>query len=505
MIAKVWQKRSWCRKILFGTVLALAQNNQLLHAQMAPTEQVVAVQNVPPIPGLPSPTLPSLPDPNGTSYSSAGSVGIDPFAPAWADPISRVPNFFGDFFARDGQATRAMSLPPQTLTYTGVGGEGAGFTLIPAPITINGPGGPYTLTHSIPVGTYPNFSLSQNLELTSLVQSHFPGAAYVDGGGSFLLDNSSEFLYHYLFTSSSQIHLNLANPSGGGLVGRNDYYDNGSAVPQDRVYFFYNHVGSVQGLGNSFDVNRYVVGAEKTFLDNLFSVEVRVPFAGTANSDQTVGQPLAVDHAQFGNIGLALKGVLYRTPNFIASVGMGLSLPTADDSRLLVNGIPVVAIRNEAVLLQPMLGVAWAPNDRLYAQAGVQFDVDPSGNKVQGLNSDGVLSTVGRLHDQSYAYLKGATGYWIYQNTEGPLTGIALQSELNFDRSFGPGGSVQDNSVSVSGLGYNSNVFTGSLGAILRFQERLNVSFGVSCPLGGDHLYSWNAVAQLNYQFGAPR
>src|SRR5262249_17318931 len=216
-------------------------------------------------------------------------------------------------------------------------------------------GGPYNISSNVTgtVTAFPKAILDQNSELTGLIDAKFPGATFVDGTGDV---ETADVLFNYLFTTGriipgQVICVNLPNPSGGGAVGRNKFFDDGSPVPQDRVYFLYNRVDGFQGLGTGFDINRYVLGVEKTFWDGLFSVEVRVPFAGTANSDQVAGQELSVDHAEFGNLGLAFKAALYRTPHFLVSAGLGLSFPTCDDSRMLLNGQPVSNIRTEAVLL----------------------------------------------------------------------------------------------------------------------------------------------------------
>jgi hypothetical protein len=65
--------------------------------------------------------------------------------------------------------------------------------------------------------------------------------------------------------------------------------------------------------------------------------------------------------------------------------------------------------------------------------------------------------------------------------------------------------SVSDGTTTVADLGSNINVLHGTTGAILQFGERTRLSLGVSFPLGGDQLYDWNLIAQLNYEFGAPR
>lgn len=160
---------------------------------------------------------------------------------------------------------------------------------------------------------------------------------------------------------------------------------------------------------------------------------------------------------------------------------------------------------NQTCLVQPLLGIAWAPNDHFYAQAGLQFDFDPSGNPVTALDASGGLSRIGVLTDQNYAFLNGAAGYWVYQDRGGCLSAVALQGELDFASSLGGHDTVQTGTVTVDDLNSNIDVFNGAAGAIFQFGDRTNLSLAMSFPLGGDHLYDWNLVAQLNIGFGGPR
>jgi hypothetical protein len=437
------------------------------------------------------------------SASPSNAIGCDPCAPTWCDPVSRVPNMFGGFFGNGLQGTRTKNDPAVPLHFTGVGGEGSIFTgTITAPIAVTGPKGPYTLSNNITIPTFTSpYTLPQNGELTGLVDAKFPGAKFTTGGGTANFSGST-FFYDYLVPGSHNVEsIALPNPAGGGLVGRNLYFENGSALPQDRVYFFYNYVGNFQLGGSTLDINRYVFGVEKTFFNGLMSVELRVPFAGTANNDQTAGQSMSVDHAEFGNIGLAIKGVVYRTPNFVASVGVGFSLPTASSSQMLVAGTPIIEIENRTCLIQPLLGLAWAPNDRFYAQAGLQFDLDPTGNPVQGLNASGGLTDIGRMHDQAFAFANWSAGYWIYRNPTGRLTGVALQTELDYYGSFGSPDVVQSGALTVTDPNSSVNVLNITPGAIFEFGNHTRFSLGVSVPLTNDRLYNWNVMAQLNYNF----
>jgi hypothetical protein len=459
-------------------------------------------------------------EPPPLAVPSTGETGVvfgGALAPGWADPIANVPNFFGTFAAR-GLGVGRNTFVSGTLTYTGVGAEGieSNFSFIQGPVTVSGPKGPFTLIQNIPTPdrsfSTGLFTLSENPELTAQVKAKFPTATFVSGNGSYPnlpifgepLDLAL-FTYNYLFTSGQVTNISLPNPAGGGLVGRLKYFDNGTPLPHDRVYFFYDHVGDFRGLGTRFNVDRYTFGGEKTFLDGAMSLEFRMPFAGTANSDQHADEGLSVGRAEFGNVGLALKGAIYRTPNFVVSVGVGVSLPTANDSRMIVNGMPVVQIDNRTCLIQPLFGFAWAPNDRFYFQSGLQFDLDPSGNPVRALDANGGLSRVGVFNDQSYSYLNTAAGYWFYVNPTGRVTAIAFQGECHYTRTFGRHDRVQDGTVTITDQSRDINAVDGTTGFIFRLGERANFSLGFTFPLSGNRISDWDLVAQLNFAFGGPR
>lgn len=154
-------------------------------------------------------------------------------------------------------------------------------------------------------------------------------------------------------------------------------------------------------------------------------------------------------------------------------------------------------------LLQPIVGCVRAPNDRFYAQSGLQFDLDPFGNPVQEANGVGGMNQIGRLNDQSYSYFDNCVGYWLYENRNSEtLTGIALQSELHYYQSFGGVDRVSNGVISLSDVNSNLSVLNGTTGAIFRIAERAVLSFGVSYPLGGDRLYDWSLQTQFNYYYG---
>ncbi len=171
--------------------------------------------------------------------------------------------------------------------------------------------------------------------------------------------------------------------TGGSVNFRNSKVaENNSAIPRDRVSFRYNYFKNaiqVRGLENSpvlgdpftiassrvfqfnevqpasreFDVHLYTLGLEKTFFDNMASVELRVPFARTLDSSldlisgvpvvdipgfvpavqPTPGQTLGQADTEIQDINLILKAIIAQDPcqRWVVSTGLGVTIPTGED------------------------------------------------------------------------------------------------------------------------------------------------------------------------------
>ena len=203
--------------------------------------------------------------------------------------------------------------------------------------------------------------------------------------------------------------------AGATTLRNNKVSENNSAVPRDRFSFRYNYfhnANDVQGFrqstattsvtnfneffrppvdvplvvpaSRSFDAHYYTFGFEKTFWDSMASLEVRVPFAHTLDSDQTfiasreipgTGAPAGVSAFSLPNtntggaqtlpvnvpldaaplvfpgddvlgssdtelqdITLILKSVLWqsRDRRMLVSVGLGGTIPTGEDVDITV-------------------------------------------------------------------------------------------------------------------------------------------------------------------------
>ncbi len=203
--------------------------------------------------------------------------------------------------------------------------------------------------------------------------------------------------------------------------------ENNSPLPTDRVYFSYRHFHNASNLKfyqfeESFDVNRFTLGGERTFCDGMMSMELRMPLEqrlGSNRESYDVSDPrLSLDPNTFvngfdpffggqktelGNISLMFKALLYESNSCAVSAGVGVTLPTARDVEYLVttdnrlifpNGTQAnssilldVFGSNETVYISPYL--AWLsrqPNSRFFHQGFLQIEVaaNPSSVAVAG-------------------------------------------------------------------------------------------------------------------------
>jgi hypothetical protein len=241
----------------------------------------------------------------------------------------------------------------------------------------------------------------------------------------------------------------VSNTSGAVNFRNSKVAENNSAVPRDRVSFRYNYFKNaiqVRGLESSptlgapfnvagvpfqfnevqagsrdYDVHLYTVGLEKTFMDGLGSVEVRLPFARTLDSSldlisgvpivavpgivpavqPTPGQTLGQSDSEIQDMNIILKAVLAQDQRWIVSTGLGLTIPTGEDLDVRVvdysndiagdpgdafanRGINAFAfdqrtrdfqIENETWGIAPYLAAAVQPTDRTFVNAFFQIDV----------------------------------------------------------------------------------------------------------------------------------
>ena len=218
-------------------------------------------------------------------------------------------------------------------------------------------------------------------------------------------------------------------PAGGG--GRGKISDNNKAFPTDRVFFMYNHFQNALlaspvafGPDQTSPLDRYTLGVEKTFHDNLWSVEVRMPFTGAyqlSACNTTVGSQ------HIGNLKITLKRLLYLKESAAVAAGLAIDTPTGSDTTGNV-GLNAFTVHNEAVYLSPWIGIMGAPTSRCFYQGFLQLDIATNGNAVD-IGSE----YLGTLSEQNLMYVDLALGRWLFHDPAASgLKGMAFLLEFHY-------------------------------------------------------------------------
>jgi hypothetical protein len=287
----------------------------------------------------------------------------------------------------------------------------------------------------------------------------------------------------------------VSSPSGG--FGRFKMADDTSPLPQDRVLTdnsYYGGAFCANGAGADvrLGVEGFEAGFEKTFLSGAASIEVRAPIS----NDDTLG-------TRFGDLGIALKGLLVSRSDLAICAGMSMNVPTAPNvvDTGLEGGAGAVTIENQSVHLLPFVGALWMPSCRFFAQGYIQVDVDASGNEVLA-GTPGAVTSIGRLYDPTFLYVDLGAGYWLRRGDCSKLiTGIACMGEIHINESLGSGGTISDGSVVVPP--YNYSFVDLTTGVHLDVGQQCNVTVGYVAPVTGGPARDFNGEfrAFCNYRF----
>ncbi|MEM6469373.1 MAG: hypothetical protein AAF802_07365 [Planctomycetota bacterium] len=343
-----------------------------------------------------------------------------------------------------------------------------------------------------PPGTYINgvnalFQARNGTGGTTVLDTSGSGA--VLQGGTDTLNGGEDFDAFYFFDYQIALNLPVPDASSGG-VGRLKIAEGGSVLPQDRVYFRYNYFGDVAYTTGGLGISRFTPGFERTLYDGLLSLEVRTPFAsGTATDVSTNGlASFGSTDTKFGNVTMYLKALLLQQDGLALSGGLGLSLPTADDVSVAMQGAsPLLRIDNQAVHLQPFLGLFHSHSDRLYSHGFLQFDFAASGNDTY-VNFDGSgLTRAGTLTDRNHLFIDYGIGYWLYRNdAKKGLTGVIPTFEIHHTTSISDADAVVAGPLTIGGAAGDTSLTNIVAGTTFEFGQNKNVTVAYTGSLDGD-------------------
>jgi hypothetical protein len=257
--------------------------------------------------------------------------------------------------------------------------------------------------------------------------------------------------------------------------------ENNSPIPQDRMFAMYNHFHNAyeftEGIFSSGpvtrqeNIDRFTFGVEKTFLDQWWSVELRVPVVAALDVE---GESFAARGGSWGNLAVIVKRLLYEGEYVALAAGLGLDLPTGSDFESRV-GFGELRFENDSTHLLPYLGAVVDAGGGLFFTGYVQVDVAANGNGVFA-GIPGQINQVGTYNEQNLMYFDLGAGYWIFDNPYGEcITGIAAMLEFHHTTA------VQDTDVVIVQAPGTSAVITNPGN---RF-DVTNVSTGLNFDLGG--------------------
>jgi hypothetical protein len=302
----------------------------------------------------------------------------------------------------------------------------------------------------------------------------------------------------------------VPSSGGGGPV---KIGENNRALPTDRISFAYSHFQNAfqftetplfgAGTTQTFPLDRYTFGFEKTFADGIWSLEIRMPFQGDFEFQ---GATVNGAGGSVGNLALIFKHLLYIDQELSVVAGLGIETPTGS-SFTVTDTAPFPAnqlvFQNDALYLLPYIGALWGGDRPYFINAFLQLDFATGGNRIDTGDVGGPLTTLGRFNQQNLLFLDLGSGYWLYQNdaSEG-LNSLAAILELHYTSS------LQDTDTVTGDAGGRVVNFTNNANRfdILNLTAGLQAQFNtlwfmrVACvvPLGaGDDNRFFDAEVQV--------
>jgi hypothetical protein len=311
-------------------------------------------------------------------------------------------------------------------------------------------------------------------------------------GDTFLVDYS----YSAPFGSEGAPAVRLAAPDV--ATRRVKLSENYSPEVRNRCFMNYNFFNDTfGGLG---DISRWVLGVEHILVEDLVSVEVRQPMAGTFSSNQDINGSRNRSF-ELGNMTVLGKFVLHRRGEFIWTAGSGITIPLADDSRLMRGDQTLLLIENEAVHFLPFTSVLFRTGPDTVIQAYMQYDFALNGDPIRG-DLTGALPLIGKYTDSNLIHLDTSLHQTAYRGSRTSfLNQIIANFELHYTGTLQDSDFVAANGFAVRGLASNFNILNGTVGAHFVLNNNLVVTPGMSVPLrdGTDEQFDYEALVQVNY------
>jgi hypothetical protein len=181
---------------------------------------------------------------------------------------------------------------------------------------------------------------------------------------------------------------------------------------------------------------------------------------------------------------------------------MGMTLPTADDTKIRQGGQNVLVVKNKTVHLLPFSAMLWRHSRDTSLQAYLQLDVAANGDEVFGDLTGGPLPKLGVFNDSTLMNIDVAMSHVIYRNRcRRMLRQIIANGELHYTGTLQESDFVSNNGLTYTNLKRNFNVVNATAGCHFVLCNNLVVTPAMSVPLrdGLDEQFDYEAIVQVNY------
>ncbi len=357
-------------------------------------------------------------------------------------------------------------------------------------------------------GRIDTFAILEPIPPSSAPTSPGPGFTF-DGGTAVYADANGPFADGDAWQLNYSYSRPLANAALGGVVvagpdvstRRVKVSENFSPEVRNRIFTNYSFFNDTYGqLG---DISRWILGTERVIMNNMASIELRLPMGATHSSDQDIGG--GNNRAfELGNLTVIGKVVLLRDDHFTWSAGTGVTATLADDARLRQGNTNLLVIENQSVHLLPFTGLILQATDTTFLQGYCQLDVDTNGNPVFGSMAGGNLPFLGRFTDTTLLHLDAAVNQVVFSNSRSQgITSLLLNAELHYTTTTSGSDAIVGNGLTYQNLTNQFNILNATFGSHIVVGNKLVITPAMAIPLrdGLDEQFDYEAILQVNYLY----
>ncbi|MGB7347589.1 MAG: hypothetical protein WBD20_25425 [Pirellulaceae bacterium] len=283
-------------------------------------------------------------------------------------------------------------------------------------------------------------------------------------------------------------------PQSGGISGLK-VAENNQAITSDRAWFSYNHMHDAfrltdpaTGQSQTYSGNRYMVGVERTLADGAWSVEMRMPFAGSIDEEN-------IQAGSYGDMSLIVKHLLVADRCHARSVGVGFELPTGSTGSIGVQD-SIMELESDAVHLVPFYAETRRIGTRMFANVFSQIDLPLSDDDIR---IDG--SAVGSVRAAYTSSSDFGLGYWLVPLEHSNDSGLAAVIEGHYTRRLGD---VDQKALpqfpsslsSVNRQDVDDSIFNVTVGVHAQLSGAWSIRLAESFPVLNDDLFDSEAIFQ---------